>query len=41
VKAVELTDANTINVTNTITIEIEGEDKPAAVCDWITRLVYG
>ena len=23
-----------------ITIEIEGEDKPAAVVDWITRLVY-
>ncbi len=30
-----------IDVTRTITIEIEGEEKPAAVCDWITRLVYG
>ena len=41
VSAVDLKDPSTINVTNTITIEIEGEDKPAAVCDWITRLVYG
>ena len=30
-----------IDVTRTITVEIEGEDKPAVVCDWITRLVYG
>jgi len=40
VKAVELKDPNTINVTTTVTIEIEGEDKPAAVADWITRLVF-
>jgi acyl dehydratase len=40
VKAVELKDPNTLNVTNTVTIEIEGEDKPAAVADWITRLVF-
>ena len=39
-KSVELKDANTLNVTKTVTIEIEGEDKPAAVVDWITRLVY-
>jgi len=37
---VELKDPSTINVTNTVTIEIEGEDKPAAVADWITRLVF-
>ena len=24
-----------------VTVEIEGEDKPALVADWITRLVYG
>ncbi len=40
VKSVDLKDPNTINVTNTVTIEIEGEDKPAAVADWITRLVF-
>ena len=40
VKSVELKDPSTINVTNTVTIEIEGEDKPAAVADWITRLVF-
>ena len=39
--AAELKDPNTINSTRTITIEIEGEDKPAAVVEWITRLVYG
>lgn len=30
-----------INVTRTITVEIEGQDKPALVADWITRLVFG
>jgi acyl dehydratase len=32
---------NNIDMTRTITVEIEGEEKPALVCDWITRLVYG
>jgi acyl dehydratase len=32
---------NNIDLTRTITVEIEGEEKPALVCDWITRLVYG
>ncbi len=41
VKAVEAKDANTIQVTKTYTVEIEGESKPALVADWITRLVYG
>ena len=41
VKSVELKDPSTINLTNTVTIEIEGEDKPAAVADWITWLVFG
>jgi hypothetical protein len=27
-------------MTNTLTVEIEGEDKPALVADWITRLVF-
>ena len=30
-----------IDVTRTITVEIEGEDKPALVADWVTRIVYG
>lgn len=30
-----------VNVTRTITVEIEGESKPALVADWITRLVFG
>jgi len=30
-----------LQVTRTMTVEIEGEDKPALVADWITRLVYG
>ena len=40
-KSVELKDPNTLNVTKTVTVEIDGEDKPACVVDWITRLVYG
>lgn len=39
--AVEAKDANTLQVTRTFTVEIEGEAKPALVADWITRLVYG
>lgn len=30
-----------INLTRSMTVEIEGEEKPALVADWITRLVYG
>jgi acyl dehydratase len=39
--AVEAKDANTIQATKTITVEIEGEGKPALVAEWVTRLVYG
>ncbi len=39
--AVEAKDANTLQVTRTFTVEIEGETKPALVAEWITRLVYG
>lgn len=38
-KDVELK-GNAISLTNTITVEIEGEEKPAMVADWITRLVF-
>jgi len=31
---------NAINTTRTFTVEIEGEDKPALIADWITRAVY-
>ncbi len=31
---------NAINMTNTLTVEIEGVDKPALVADWITRMVF-
>ena len=41
VKAVEQKDANSLQTTRTMTVEIEGEDKPALVADWLTRLVYG
>ena len=40
-KAVDQKDANTLQTTRTITVEIEGEEKPALVADWVTRLVYG
>ena len=39
-KAVELKDPSTVQITRTMTIEIDGDDKPACVADWITRLVY-
>jgi acyl dehydratase len=39
--SVDLKDANNLQVIRTITVEIEGESKPALVADWVTRLVYG
>lgn len=30
-----------VQATRTMTVEIEGEDKPALVADWITRVIYG
>jgi len=39
--SVDLRDANTLHLTRTVTVEIDGEDKPAVVADWVTRLVYG
>jgi len=40
-KAVEQRDPNTLQVVRTVTVEIEGEGKPAVVADWVTRLIYG
>lgn len=31
---------NAIQTTRTMTIQIEGSDKPACVADWLTRMVY-
>ncbi|MHB1912546.1 MAG: MaoC family dehydratase [Acidimicrobiales bacterium] len=39
-KSVELKDPNNLQITRTLTVEIEGEDKPALVADWITRVVF-
>ena len=39
--AVDQKDPNTLQVTKTVTVEIEGESKPALVAEWVTRLVYG
>ena len=33
--------SNNVQLTRTMTIEIEGEEKPACVAEWVTRLVYG
>jgi acyl dehydratase len=39
VKAVELK-GNSIQVTKTYTVEVEGSEKPALVADWLTRLMF-
>lgn len=38
--SVDLKDTNTIQYVRTMTVEIEGEDKPALVAEWISRLIY-
>lgn len=38
--AAELRDPNTIQTVRTVTVEIEGEERPACVAEWITRLTY-
>ena len=32
---------NAVEVTRTITVEIEGEEKPALAAEWVIRTVYG
>jgi acyl dehydratase len=32
---------NAVQITRTMTVEIEGEERPALVADWLTRVVYG
>jgi len=41
VKDVDQKDPNTVQVTQSVTVEIEDETKPALVADWVTRYVYG
>ena len=38
--AVDQKDPSTLQVTRTVTVEIEGETKPALVADWVSRAVY-
>jgi acyl dehydratase len=40
IKSVDLKDANNLQITRTLTVEIENDAKPACVADWITRMVY-
>ena len=30
-----------VEVTRDITVQVEGEEKPALVAQWVTRVVYG
>lgn len=39
--AVDLKAPNTLQTTRRLTIEIAGEEKPACVADWLTRMIYG
>lgn len=40
VARIEQRDANTLQLTRSVTVEIDGETKPALSAEWITRLVY-
>jgi acyl dehydratase len=39
--SVDQKDENTLQTTRTMTVEIDGESKPALVADWISRMIYG
>ncbi len=41
VAAADLKDPRTLQLTQAVTVEVEGEEKPALACAWITRHVYG
>ncbi len=38
---VDQKDPSTLQLVRSMTVEIEGETKPALVADWVTRLIYG
>ena len=40
ISSVELKEPTAVNITRTITVEIEGQNKPAIVAEWITRSVF-
>ena len=40
ISLVELKEPTAVNITRTITVEIEGQNKPALVAEWITRSVF-
>ena len=39
--AVDQKDPRTLQIVRSMTVEIDGESRPALVADWVTRLVYG
>ena len=39
--AVDAKDANTLQLTRSVTVEIDGDSKPALVAEWVTRAIYG
>ncbi len=39
-KSVALKNPNTIQVTHTMTVEIDGEEKPGCVAEWLTQMTY-
>ncbi len=39
-RSADLKNPNTIQVTNNISVEIEGESKPALIADWVSRAIY-
>lgn len=41
ISKVEYKAPNSVQITRTVTIEIEGEGKPACVAEWLTRMIYG
>jgi acyl dehydratase len=36
----DLKDQNTLQLTHRVTVEIDGEQKPACVADWVVRAIY-
>ena len=40
ISSFELKEPTAVNITRTITVEIEGQNKPAIVAEWITRSVF-
>jgi acyl dehydratase len=40
ITGVEFKAPNSVQLTRTVTIEIEGENKPGCVAEWLTRLIY-